>query len=200
MASYAAAKLTIPLDIPDVDIIGTEITRDGKVIIEVASRLETTICGLCGQKIQCNYGHGQAIELRHLPVLGYESYIHIRPKRGQCPSCAYEPTTTQVLEWYEQRSPHTKAYDQHLMKQLIGSTIEEVSRKEKIGYEAIVGAMQRQVAVKVNWDGIKNLGTVGIDEIAMKKGHKEYAAVITARQDDGEIIILAVLDERKKRR
>lgn len=200
MASYAAAKLTIPLDIPDVDIIGTEITRDGKVIIEVASRLETTSCGLCGQKIKCTYGHGQAIELRHLPVLGYESYIHLRPKRGQCPSCAYEPTTTQVLEWYQPRSPHTKAYDRHLMKQLIGSTIEEVSRKEKVGYEAIVGALQRQVAVEVNWDEIENLGTVGIDEIAMKKGHKEYAAVITARQDDGEILILAVLEERKKRR
>lgn len=199
MASYAAAKLTIPLDIADVDIIGTEITRDGKVIIEVESQLETTLCGVCGQKITCNYGHGQVIELRHLPVFGYESYIHLRPKRGQCPSCAYQPTTTQVLEWYAPRSPQTKAYDRHLMKQLVGSTIEEVSRKEKVGYEAIVGALQRQVAVEVNWDEIKHLGTVGIDEIAMKKGHKEYAAVITARQDDGEIIILAVLEERKKR-
>lgn len=199
MTYHTPAKLTIPLDIPDVEIMGTEITRDGKYIMEVESCLETTRCGVCGQKIACRYGHGAEIELRHLPILGYESYLRIRPKRGQCLNCLHEPTTTQVVEWYEQRSPHTKAYDRHLMKQLIGSTIEDVSRKEKVGYAAVVGTLQRQVAVAVNWDEIQNLGTVGIDEIALRKGHKAYAAVITARQDDGEVIILAVLEERKKR-
>lgn len=199
MAYHSSGKLTIPLDIPDVDIMGTEITRDGKYIIEVESRLETTPCGICGQAIKCSYGHGAEVELRHLPILGYESYIRIRPKRGQCLSCLHEPTTTQVVGWYEQRSPHTKAYDRYLMKQLIGSTIEDVSRKEKVGYDAVMGAIGRQVAVEVNWEEIENLGTVGIDEIALKKGRKEYAAVITARQDNGEVRILAVLEERKKR-
>ncbi|HRQ41555.1 MAG TPA: hypothetical protein PLD25_26845 [Chloroflexota bacterium] len=199
MTHYSSGKLTIPLDIPDVDIMGTEITRDGKYIIEVESRLETTPCGICGQAIKCNYGHGAEIELRHLPILGYESTIRIRPKRGQCLSCQHEPTTTQVVGWYEPRSPHTKAYDRYLMKQLIGSTIEDVSRKEKVGYDAVLGAVQRQVAVAVDWTEIENLGTVGIDEIALKKGRKEYAAVITACQDNGEVRILAVLEERKKR-
>lgn len=199
MALYPSAKLTIPLDIPDVDIMGTEITRDGKFMIQVESRQETTRCGICGQQIKCNYGQGPAIDLRHLPILGKETTIRIRPKRGQCRSCQYEPTTTQVVEWYQARSPHTKAYDQYLMKQLIGSTIEDVSLKEKVGYDAIVGALQRQVPLRVNWDEIANLGTVGIDEIAMKKGHQDYAAVITARQDDGEIVILAILADRKKR-
>jgi hypothetical protein len=87
-----------------------------------------------------------------------------------------------------------------LLKQLIGSTIEDVSLKEKVGYDAIVGALQRGIPTAVNWDEVANLGTVGIDEIAMKKGHRGYAAVITARQDDGEIVILAVLEERKKKR
>ena len=200
MASYPPAKLTIPLDIPDVDIVGTEITRDGQFIIQVESRQETTCCGICGQRIKCHYGHGEEIALRHLPILGRESIIRIRPKRGQCRRCPHEPTTTQVLDWYEARSPHTKAYDQYLLKQMIGSTIEDVSLKEKVGYDAIVGALRRGVPTEVDWEEIANLGTVGIDEIAMKKGHRGYAAVVTARQDDGEIVILAVLEERKKRR
>jgi transposase len=200
MASYPPAKLIIPLDIPDVDIMGTEITREGQFIIEVESRQDTTRCGICGEQIKCNYGQGEEITLRHLPILGRETIVRIRPKRGQCRRCQNEPTTTQVLEWYEARSPHTKAYDQHLLKQLIGSTIEDVGLKEKVGYDAIVGALRRRVPTAVNWEEVANLGTVGIDEIAMKKGHRSYAAVVTARQDDGEIVILAVLEERKKKR
>lgn len=200
MASYPPAKLTIPLDIPDVDIINTKIRRDGKFFIEVESRQETTQCGICGRKIKCNYGRGQEITLRHLPILGYETYICIRPNRGQCNSCLYEPTTTQVLTWYEQRSPHTIRYDDYLMKQLIGSTVEDVSLKERIGYDAVLGTLKRRVPVEVDWDSITHLGTVGIDEIAMKKGHKNFAAVVTARQDDGKVVILAVLEDRKKKR
>jgi hypothetical protein len=84
------------------------------------------------------------------------------------------------------------------MKQLIGSTVADVSLKEKVGYDAILGALNRQVASEVNWAEVENLGTIGIDEVAGKKGHKSYHAVITARQDDGTVIILAVLNDRKK--
>jgi hypothetical protein len=112
----------------------------------------------------------------------------------------HNPRTTQALNWYEQRSPHTKAYDRYLMKQLIGSTVADVGLKEKVGYDAVLGALQRQVASEVNWAEVQNLGTVGIDEVAHKKGRKSYRAVITARQDDGTVLILAVLNNRKKRR
>jgi transposase len=112
----------------------------------------------------------------------------------------HNPTTTQTLNWYEQRSPHTKAYDRYLMKQLIGSTVADVSLKEKVGYDAVLGALQRQVASEVNWAEVQNVGTIGIDEVAHKKGRKSYRAVITARQDDGTVLILAVLNDRKKRR
>ncbi len=199
MAFYPRATLTIPLDIPNVDIINTKIRQDGKLFIEVESRKETTRCGICGQKIKCNYGLGEEITLRHLPVLEYETYIHIHPKRGQCKSCLHEPTTTQRLTWYEQRSPHTIGYDNYLMKQLIGSTVKDVSLKERIGYDAVLGTLKRRVPLEVDWDGITHLGTVGIDEVAMKKGHKDFAAVITARQDNGEVVVLAVLANRKKK-
>ena len=85
------------------------------------------------------------------------------------------------------------------MKLLIGSTVADVSLKERVGYDAILGALQRQVASEVNWGQVQNLGTIGIDEVAHKKGRKSYRAVITARQDDGTVMILAVLNDRKKR-
>lgn len=194
-----ASELKIPLDIPDVEVLDTEITGDDRLLIRVESRVETTRCGICGQEIKCTYGHGQEIELRHLSVLGLETCIRIRPRRGQCKTCLHEPTTTQVVSWYEQRSPHTKAYDEYLLKQLVNSTIEDVSLKENIGYDAIVGVLNRQVDVEINWQEIADLRTVGIDEIALKKGRKNYAAIVTGRQANGKVQILAVLPDRKKR-
>jgi transposase len=194
-----SAELRIPLDIPDVEILATEITDDGRLTLRVESTLETTRCGICGQEIACRYGHGQERTMRHLSVLNMATYIKIRPRRGQCRDCEYEPTTTQVLEWYEERSPHTKAYDQWLMKQLVNTTIEDVSMRENIGYDAVLGALDRQIESKVNWSEIDDLGTIGIDEIALKKGRKNYGAMVTARKKNGQNRVWAVLPDLKKR-
>ena len=131
-------------------------------------------------------------------MLGFETYIDLKPKRGQCRQCENHPTTTQLLDWYEPRSPHTKAFDHYLMKQLVGSTVSDVSLKEKVTYEAVLGAIKRQLPTEINWNGIENLGTIGIDEVAAKKGHGHYRAIISARQPDGNVMILAVLENRKK--
>ena len=193
-----SAELRIPLDIPDVEIVSTRIANDGRLIIHVESTVETTRCGICGQEIACRYGHGQVRTLRHLSVLNMETYIRIRPRRGQCHECEHGPTTTQVLGWYEERSPHTKAYDPWLMKQLVNTTIEDVSMRENIGYDAVLGALNRQIEAKVDGSEIDDLSTIGIDEIALKKGRKNFAAVVTARGKDGRSRVLAVLPDRKK--
>lgn len=191
--------ITIPLDIPAVEVLSTEITTEKQLLIRVKSTQANTECGVCGRQIVCTFGHGQELRLRHLPVLGLETYILIRPKRGQCLACHCDPTTTQIVSWYEQRSPHTKAFDEYLLKQLINSTIEDVSLKEHVGYDAVVGALNRQIEAAINWDEVDDLGTVGIDEIAMSKGHKNFSAIITARQANGKVLILGVLPDRKKR-
>jgi hypothetical protein len=67
-----AAELKIPLDLPEVEVLDTEITGDGRLIIIVESQVETISCGICHQAIPCNYGHGDPLEVRHLSVLGLE--------------------------------------------------------------------------------------------------------------------------------
>ena len=199
MASQAQTNIVIPLDIPNVRVLSTEIQPDGRLVIRVESQVETTGCGICGRAIRCTFGHGQEIQLRHLPILELETYISIRPRRARCLDCATEPTTTQVLDWYDQRSPHTKAFERYLLKQLVNSTIEDVSQRENVGYDAIVGALNRQLDSQLDWNQIDDLHTVGIDEIALSKGHKNYAAIITTRQKDAKVRILGVLADRKKR-
>ncbi len=71
--------------------------------------------------------------------------------------------------------------------------------EHEIGYDAVIGALDRQIETQVNWSEIEDLGTIGIEEIALKKGRKNYAAIVTARQRNGKSRVLTVLPDRKKR-
>lgn len=190
--------MSIPLDIPNVDVLRVELNEQGDYIITVRSTRVGTICQHCGRKITKPHGHGRWIELRHLPILGHRVYIRLRPKRYACSHCDGQ-TTTQELDWYETKSPHTKAYDRHLMLQLANSTVEDVSHKEDVGYDAVEGAIERRIDTTVNWDEFDELSVMGIDEIAMTKGRGNYVALITTQQADGHVAILTVLPDRKKK-
>ena len=189
--------ITLPLDIPDVEILGVAVNEHGDYIVTVESTQNSAICQNCGTRITKSNGCGREIELRHLPILGHRVYIRLRPKRYECPSCKGK-TTTQKLDWYEEKSPHTKAYDRYLMLQLVNSTVEDVSRKEDVGYDAVEGAIERCIQVRVDWNQIAELEIIGIDEIAMKKGHRDFVAIITTQQSDGRIALLGVLVDRQK--
>jgi transposase len=194
----AKPQITFPLDIPDVVVLKTEMNLRGDYIITVESTQTSTACRKCGREISKFYGYGKGIELRHLPILGRRVYLRLRPKRYECPYCDDHPTTTQKLAWYEAKSPHTCAYDHHLLQQLVNSTLADVSHKEAVGYDAVAGVIQRQIATTVDWGTMAELGVIGIDEIALRKGRTSYVALITAQQTDGHVVILAVLPDRKK--
>ena len=190
--------ISLPLNIPNVDVLSVNLNAQGDYIITVKSTQTGTICQHCGREITKFHSHGRWIELRHLPILGHRVYIRLQPKRYECLHCV-DKTTTQALDWYETKSPHTKSYDHYLMLCLINSTVEDVSHKENVGYDAVEGAIGRCIQSTVDWDEFVELGTVGIDEIALIKGRKNFAAIITTQQSDGHVAVLAVLPGRKKK-
>jgi transposase len=71
-----------------------------------------TPCHQCGQWITDFHGLAKPLRLRHLPLFEVPVWIELCPKRYRCPDCDKGPTTTQQPEWYERRSPQTKAYEQ----------------------------------------------------------------------------------------
>jgi transposase len=191
------ASIEIPLGLPEIRIIETE--QSGReIVITIESTREWAICGRCGEEIREFHSYGRQLRLRHLPILGRPVMIEIRPKRFRCPRCEGNPTTTQKLEWYDERSPNTKAYDQWLRLQLIGSTMTDVARKEQTTGDVVIGAVRRPIATQVNWDEIKEMETVGLDEIALKKGHRDFVAILTTRLANGELKLLGVLPDRKQ--
>ena len=190
-------EISVFLDIPDIEVTGIKRAKNGDYHISVKSTQKGTKCKKCGKHIDKFHGYGKEISLRHLPILDNKVYIIIKPLRYMCPYCPDKPTTTQETSWYSLRSPYTRAYEEYILRCLINSTVEDVSIKEEIGYESIMGVIDRNIAEEVDFEKIKKLEVIGIDEISLKKGHKDYATIITGYLHE-KIRILGVLEGRKK--
>src|SRR3954464_3644257 len=173
--------ISIPLDIPDVRVLQTELTKDGELILTVESTIAHTTCRRCGRTITEFHGLDEARLLRHLPILGRVVYLRIRPKRFRCPWCDGHPTTTQTLDWYDPNALHTTAYERHLILLLVNSTLSDVQAKEDVTADAMLGILDRTIATSIEWDRLEPFSTIGIDEIALLKGHRNFVAVISAQ-------------------
>lgn len=192
------ASFQIPLDIPDVEILSVQNGEKGSLILEVKSTLDYTHCRCCDRKISDFHGYDRPIRLQHLPIFERKVFIELRPKRYRCRHCEGGPTTTQQPEWYTPNSPHTKALDQWLLKMLVNATVSDVSRRCRVSYDAVDGCINRHVGKTVNWEQLTPFATMGLDEIALRKGHKDFVCVVTALDKDDQVIVLAILPDRRK--
>jgi transposase len=73
----------------------------------------------------------------------------------------------------------------------------DVSQKEGVTEEQVKGIVNRYIDSKVDWEKVKHLEVLGIDEISLKKGHKSFIVVISSLYE-GKKQILGLLKGRKK--
>jgi len=192
------AQVTVPLGIADVRVLSTEINKVGEMIITIESTKEGINCRRCGREIHKRHGYEEWTIIGHLPVFGRPSYLRNRPRRYQCMECDDHPTTTEPLDWRESKSPHSMAYDDHLLLQLVNSTVEDVGLKECVRYNSVLGVLERRISASVDWGQYTALGVIGLDEIALKKGHRNFVVIVTAGMAEDREAILAVLPDRQK--
>ena len=192
------SNLTIPLGIDSLKIISQTVDTQGNIIINVESTKLETACHKCGQLTNKRHGLGEILTIRHLSILDTPVYLRIRVVRYECLNCDDHPTTSEHYDWMERKSKTTKALDRYLNRSLIHSTVEDVSRKENITYEIVESSLNRSVEITVNWSDYTDLETIGIDEIALKKGHSDYLTIISVKDKNDVLSVVAVLPDRLK--
>lgn len=156
------AQVSVPLDIADIRVLGTEITKSGDVIITVESTKSEIRCHKCGKPIRKFHGRDNWVSIRYLPVFGRPAYLRYRPRRFQCQVCEGEPTTTEVVDWHNSNSPQAIVFDEHLLLQLVNATIEDVAIKEGVNYDCVLGALERQISGEVEWGQYRTDRNAGI--------------------------------------
>jgi len=185
------------LGLSNVVIEKIETTSQGDIEITIKSTLKGTRCHNCNQTITKPYGFDRLIKLRHLPLFGKRVYVCVRLPRYQCEKCNKKPKTTQHPDWHKRNSSFTVPYEKYLLLSAINSTETDVAYKEEMTEEQVKGIVNRYIDVKVDWDKIDDLSTLGIDEISLRKGHQSFIVVISVLKK-GKPQIIGLLKGRKK--
>ena len=88
--------------------------------------------------------------------------------------------------------------EQRLLVELVNTTLQDVAGKEDVSYDALLGILDRWMTATVDWATSEPFTTLGMDEIALRKGHRNFVAIMTAQTTSGRVQLLAVLPDRLK--
>ena len=191
-------NFTLPLDIKTLKIIDQHIDYNGNITFDVESTSTETTCHKCGKQATKRYGHSYIMTFEHTSILDRRVFLRIKPVRYYCEHCNDGTTTTEKYDWVATGGKITQALEDYIMRQLIHSTIEDVTKKTGISYSTIENSMQYRIGTEVDWSSYSDLHTIGIDEISNRKGHQDYLAVVSVKNKKGKNSVIAVLDTRKK--
>jgi transposase len=185
------------LNIPGVEVLKTEISQR-EISIHLKIESNYTRCHQCGEKATEYYCDGEMLRLRHLPIFERPVYLYLQTKRYRCLNCDDRPTSTQHGDWYDLTAHCTKAYAKYLLRELVGSTLSDVARKHEVNDGILRGLLLREVSAEVDWRELTHLPLLGLDEISLLKGHRDFVTIVSTRNHDGRPVILAVLGGREK--
>ena len=191
------SSFKIELGLSNIKIKSVRIDERGDYHIYVSCTAIKTVCHTCGKNIHNGHGHCQESVIEHLPILERRVFIHVKWPRFTCPYCDGNPTTSFRPPWLSDNGQQTIPYEDYCLKWLINSTIKDVADKLKTTEEVIEGIISRRVDTEINWALISPT-KIGLDEVALRKGHKQYLTIISDTSVVHDIKILGVLKGRTK--
>ena len=191
-------NLILPLDIKSLTILSQRVESNGDIILEVESTCTEALCHKCGQKASKRCGYSYVMTFEHTSIFDKRVFLKIKPVRYQCEYCKDGTTTTEKYSWVAKGGKITQALEDYIMRQVIHSTIEDVSKKTGLSYSTIQNTIKHRIGCEVDWSNYTDLNTIGIDEISNRKGYQDYLAVVSVKDKNGNLSVIAVLDSCKK--
>jgi transposase len=132
-----------------------------------------------------------------MPILDEPVFIHVKWPRFICTDCDNNPTSSFHPDWLSDTGTITKDYEEFFLKMLINSTIKDVAIKFDTTEEILQGILNRQISTYIDWSKV-NPSRIGVDEIALRKGHSHYLTIISDISKGEKVKIIGVLDGRTK--
>ncbi len=114
-----------------------------------------------------------------------------------CTNCDDGPTSSFHPDWLNNTGKYTKRYEHFLLRMLVNSTIKDVAIKFNTTEEILQGIIDRNIVTEIDWSNLTP-SRIGIDEIALRKGHDHYLTIVSNISKGQRIQILAVIDGRTK--
>jgi hypothetical protein len=141
------------LNISNVKITGTDFNHAKGIVIHIESTEIKTCCHQCNKKTEKTDGKEKPRLIRHFPLFSNKTYLCISPWRCRCTCGAI---TIETFSWHTPQASCTSIYEDHLLLQMINSTLSDVCLKEQIGYDTLKGILSRKIETTPNWKDKKN--------------------------------------------
>lgn len=159
------------------------------IVCRIESKNQKATCPHCGlesDKLHQNHRH----LVKDLPISGQPVYIQVNRRQFKCDNC--RKPFSEELHFVASKRTYTKRLAENILEQLKEGDILNVSRRNNVTEEEIQ-RMVEDIAEEITEPDLSKLKRLGIDEIALVKGQKNYCAVLV-NLDTGKLI--AILEKR----
>jgi transposase len=190
------ASIKIDIDVPEgVQITGYERCGDGHGFEVSWPWPERCGCQRCGfDDVARLEQSGKSRVVRHLDVWGQPSFWVYEGVFHRCARCHHRQDL--IPPFKRKDTSYTFAFEEHVVRLLIGSTEAEVARRLGISAETVGRIVKNQLQDAKTIDPKRVIRDVGMDEISLKKRHKLYVTVLTDLTDPDRPQLLAVKSGR----
>jgi transposase len=153
---------------------------------------DVAICPRCRKTMAGGYDHKDRC-VRHLDIWGMRTLVHFAQRRFNCEVCG-EPFT-ENLEWIGSKRRQTKAYEVHIYQRVQKTPRKHVALQEGLSESTVLDIFKKWAKQAVRQSCRQGVRVLGVDEISLRKGHKQYALVLS---DLERRVVIAVLPNRRK--
>lgn len=157
-----------------------------------SSIFEEALCPHCLKKRQVVHQTYER-QIRDLPITGKGVYLHLSQRRFYCPDCARR--FNERFNFVAPQCAMTCRYERYVDECCKASTIQKVSAQENLVWSTVNEICQRGARQELQERPLSKVKAVGMDEVAIKKGHRDYATVIV---DLERVEIVDILEYRQQ--
>ena len=180
------------LNLPEISVDEVKISEK-KIELKVSSVLCEKRCPKCGKpvdKVHQLYHR----RVRDLSITGREVYLLLEVRQFLCTDCGRH--FAEKFNFVRPHSTMTIRFEKYICDSCRQADISYVSAKENLCWNTVQKIFSRFAAQQRDREKVfSKVRRPGIDEISLKKGHKDYVAVLV-NLDTGEI--LDILQDRSK--
>ena len=182
--------LDILLNLPSVTVESC-IYQDNEVNLILRFLTEGSCCPHCGSYTE-ELHQNRPVLIRDLPIFGRIVHLKVPRRQFYCGNC--QRYFTEKLEFVDWERRYTQRYEENIYQRIKSSSIEQVSREERLSFEQAQGIFTHKSVPpkKKDWGEVKRLS---IDEISKRKGHKDFVTVVS---DIDRGILIEVIDSHKQ--
>lgn len=169
--------------------------EDDKDVLHLmcAHRNNVAICPKCGAFTDSVHEEKKRC-VRHLDIWGKKTFLHFLSRRFKCSDCGKE--FTEELDFVDQLRRQSIDFEMHIYRLCLSDNRKDVANREGLSQSTVKDILFRYAKMKVKPGHPKRCPRVlGIDEISLKKRHRQFALILS---DIERKCILDILPERSK--